>query len=138
MNPTSRSLLLGLVAVLLVAGCASTPSDRFAESKAVAAAWPAEVQAKVQQGIVEPGFTMDQVRVALGKADRVYTRQSEQGSFEIWAYLSKAPSISLGIGGGGGNFGAGASISSRQHEDERKRVIFKDGLVVSIETTKRG
>ncbi len=138
MKQPFSTLPLGLLAVLLCAGCVSSPSERYAENKAAAAAWPVEVQAKVQQGIVEPGFTKDQVRVAFGKADRVYSRETDQGKFEVWAYFSKAPSFSIGIGGGSGHFGAGAAVSTRAHDDELKRVIFKDELVVSVELTKRG
>ncbi len=124
--------LLGLI------GCAGTPSDRVAKKQALYDGWPVAVQAKVKAGQVDVGFTPDQVWVALGEPDRKYTRTTAKGTAEIWAYLEQSPRFSIGLGVGGGSFGGGVAISDRPaHDDERQRVIFENGLVSAIESTKK-
>lgn len=122
-----------VLSLVLLAGCAGTPTSRMADKQAVVASWPAEITAKVKAGQVEPGFNKEQVYVALGAADRAYTRQTAEGRFDIWAYFSSSPRLSFGIGIGGGNVGGGAIVGTGGHDDEATRVVFKDGLVVSVE-----
>lgn len=71
----------------LMAGCVSTPADRIKKEPGVFAAFPPEVQAKVQKGEVEIGYTRDMTRLALGMPQRVHTRTTETGQVEIWIYL---------------------------------------------------
>lgn len=135
---TAPLLLLAALVVLGLAGCAGTPSDRVAKKQALYDVWPVAVQAKVKAGQVDVGFTPDQVWVALGEPDRKYTRTTAKGTAEIWAYLDQSPSFSIGLGVGGGSFGGGVAISDRPaHDDERQRVIFENGLVSAIESTKK-
>lgn len=99
----------------------------------MASTWSPEVQQKVKDGVVEPGFTKDQVYVALGSPDRVYTRTTAEGTFEIWAYHGTKPRFSIGLGGGSGHMFGGAVVSTGGHSDETARVVLKDGVVSSVE-----
>lgn len=105
----------------------------MADKPSLVASWPAELTAKVKAGQVEPGFNKEQVYVALGTADRAYSRETVDGHFDIWAYYSNKPRLSFGIGVGGGSVGGGAIVGTGGHQDEAVRVVFKDGLVVSVE-----
>lgn len=125
----------------LLAACAS-PESRIKKNQAAYDAWPPAVQASVKAGKVEVGFTREQARVALGKADRVYTRKSAQAVQEVWAYGGEGARTGLGLGfgtgGGSSVFGLGMGIGGREHrEDDRVRVVFEDGKVVAVETRER-
>lgn len=79
----------GVMMVLLcvAAGCVSTPANRIKKEPGVFSSFPPEVQAKVQKGEVEVGFSRDMVRLALGLPQRVHTRITEAGQLEIWIYM---------------------------------------------------
>jgi len=132
-----KTRLLAIACLGLLVGCSSTPSSRFSEKQALASSWPAEVQDKVRAGKVEPGFTKEQVYVALGRADRITTRQTNEGSFEVWHYVTSRPSIGIGIGGGGGSMFGGASVGTSGRSDLKCSVVFKGDLVVSVDNTTR-
>jgi hypothetical protein len=127
-------------AALLVLGC-SSPGSRIKKNQAVFDSFPPEAQAKVRQGKAAVGMTPEMVRIALGKPDRVYTRATPQGEQEIWAYGGDrrgGPSVGLGLGifsGSptvyGGSVGVGTSDLG-VYED-RERVVFEKGSVVSVE-----
>jgi hypothetical protein len=76
-----------MVALFAVAGCVSTPAKRIQADPATFARFPPDVQAKVQKGEVEVGFTRDMVRLALGRPQRISTRTTEAGQLEIWLYM---------------------------------------------------
>ena len=71
---------------LIVAGCVSTPASRIKKNPELFASFPVNVQAKVQRGEVEVGFSRVMARLALGLPQRVYTRVSDGGQVEIWIY----------------------------------------------------
>lgn len=126
----------------LLSGCASKPADRVEKKAALVASWPSDIQNKVKAGQVEVGYTKDQVWVALGDPDRIYTRTSTEGNTEVWAYLSHAPKFSFGVGvgsaGGGSAMGGSVMVSPGQdHDDELKRVIFRNDLVQALEESKK-
>ena len=58
---------------LLVAGC-STVDSRISKHRELFNTWPAAVQDKIVRGEIDIGFNTDQVRVALGEPDRMFTR----------------------------------------------------------------
>ncbi len=99
MNKILRSLSV-LVVLIAVAGC-STPASRIQNHQAAFDAWPAAVQQEVRAGRAGIGFTPEMVQVALGEADRRYTRTSLQGTSEVWVYLDHGPKFSIGVGLGG-------------------------------------
>ncbi|MEI6563125.1 MAG: hypothetical protein WCO42_02320 [bacterium] len=74
--------------LLLVSGCVSTPDSRIKKEPRLFAAFPPDVQAKVQKGDVEVGFTRDMARLALGLPQRLHTRTVETGELEIWIYTN--------------------------------------------------
>ena len=126
-----------LAAVALVAG-GCTVQDRIARNPALFDSWPPMVQQLVRSGEIAPGFTPDQVRMALGEPDHIYTRTTAAGTDEVWGYRSHKPIITVGIGvaGGGGStrVGGGTVVSTGgPYNDEVMRVIFSGGQVVAIE-----
>jgi hypothetical protein len=132
-------LTLGLVLVALVlsAGCSSSPTSRISKNQAEFAAYPTDVQELIRKGEVRVGFTPAQVRLALGEPDRVLKRTSEAGESDVWIYQEKRSSLGFGVGFGvgGGPVGAGAGVGSggSSHDDERMRVVFTAGRVAAID-----
>jgi len=131
------------VLLFAAAGCASTPSSRIQSARDVYNSYPMEVQERIASGQVDVGFTTEQVRMALGKPDRVASRTTPDGTSEVWSYRDKGPRFSvglgLGIGGGGGStrVGTGVGVSTggrRDYDDEKMRVIFDQrGRVTAVE-----
>ncbi len=127
------ALLLGLLA-----GCNSLDS-RISKSQSEFNSWPADVQQKIRAGKIDVGFTTAQVLVAMGEADRKYTRTTARGTAEVWAYIGKKGGFSLGLGmgsyGGSSAYGAGVGVNTANYgaDDERVRVIFENGAVTSVE-----
>ncbi len=136
--------LLGLLALL--AGC-STVDSRIDKSRAAFNTWPAPVQDKVVRGQIDVGFTTEQVRVALGQPDRVWSRTTADGTSEVWSYRERGPRFGFGVGVGMGSFGSrGGSFGSiglstgtgGYRDDEKVGVVFdRTGRVASIETRER-
>ncbi len=140
MNKILRSLSV-LVVLIAVAGC-STPASRIQNHQAAFDAWPAAVQQEVRAGRAGIGFTPEMVQVALGEADRRYTRTSLQGTSEVWVYLDHGPKFSIGVGLGGysGNSAYGVGMRTGDdtfRENENLRVVFEGGRVVALETRKK-
>jgi hypothetical protein len=129
-----RALVLLLVAA---AACAS-PQSRIHRRRAAFDAYPPEAQASIRAGRAEVGFTREQVELALGRPDRLYVRKTAATDQEVWAYgRSPRPSLSLGFGvGGGGLFAGGAGLSSDERREDRDRIVFENGAVVSVERLK--
>lgn len=127
-----------LAAVLLFAACASLES-RIKKNQAAFDSWPPEVQASVKAGKAEVGFTAEQVKVALGKADRIYTRKSAEAVQEVWAYgrggARTGVGLGFGMGGGTSSYGLGVGVGGPEYrDDDRTRVVFESGTVVAVET----
>jgi len=145
---TKRSLtsvaLLGFGALL--AGC-STVDSRIDKNRAAFNTWPPAVQDKIVRGQIDVGFTTDQVRVALGEPDRVWSRTTADGTSEVWSYRERGPRFGFGVGVGMGSFGSrGGSFGSigvhtgtgGYLDDEKLGVVFdRMGRVASIETRQR-
>jgi hypothetical protein len=137
-TPPLRLLLISLT-LLTAAGCAS-PGSRISRNQAAFDSWPAEVREKVRAGTAGLGFTMEQVRVALGEPARKFTRTSGAGTAEVWAYRDLTPSVSVGVGvgmsAGSGGYGGGVDLESYRYA-ETMRVVFEHDVVSAIETRKR-
>lgn len=136
-----RALLLG--SVLLLCACGGV-DRRIKKNQQRYDAYPPAVQESIKQGRVQPGFTPEQVRMAIGEADRVYSRLTGAEAEEIWAYLqSSGGGVGLSVGsvfgGGGGVYGGGVTVPvyGGDHYDEKTRVVFKNGQVASVETRER-
>lgn len=133
--------LLPLLVLLLLAGC-STPQSRARSNPELMESLPPELQAKVEAGEVELGYTEEMVRVALGKPDRKYSQLTEAGRTEVWSYhkggLGSRLSFGVGtsVGRGSGTYGGGVSIGTggRLRPEEETRVTFSgDGRVIEIQ-----
>ncbi len=100
------------------------------------------VQEKVQAGKVDLGFTQEQARMALGNPDRTYTRTTNDGTSEVWAYQDRSPrfGFGLGVGSGGGSssYGGGVAMSTGgNRDDDALRVVFEGGRVSALESAKK-
>jgi hypothetical protein len=139
-----KHLPLGLLAsavLLFAAGC-STPASRISSHQAAFDTWPAAVQEKVRAGQVDVGFTAEMVRVALGDADRMFTRTTEKGAMEVWVYNDNRPSFSIGLGLGTSHgstaYGGGVAVGGDSFRDgEVMRVVFEGGRVAAIESRRK-
>src|SRR5262245_54225709 len=79
------------------------------------------------------GWTREEVENALGRPDQRYERASEKDNLEIWAYsiYSRAFDVtSEKIVGAPPKDALGGGI----RDDERVRVVFRDGKVVFFES----
>jgi hypothetical protein len=128
------------VMMILAAGCSTTTSRIDKNQTAFAAASP-DVQAKIRAGHVDVGFTIEQVMMALGEPDRRFTRTTEKGVAEVWAYADHGPAFSfgMGVGGGGGSTSVGTGVmvnTGGNRDSDRIRVVFDGGRVSALE--KRG
>jgi hypothetical protein len=142
---TPRLLTCALAAwAVLLAGC-STVDSRIAKNRELFNSWPAAVQDKIVVGQIDIGFTPEQVRIALGDPDRVFTRTTADGTSQVWSYRDRGPRLGFGVGIGmgslgrhGGTFGGvGIGTGGGYHDDEKLGVVFDAaGRVSLIETRK--
>ncbi len=138
--PLVISLLLS--ALLLATGCvSSTPQSRISKNREAYSRYPSNVQRMISAGMVDVGFTPEMVRLALGAPNREFSRQTENGSTEVWVYHDSSPRFSIGFGiGSYGRHSAssvGVATSTGDYDrDERVRVAFRDGQVTEIEYRK--
>ncbi len=139
-NPFSRILrphLFFCSILIWICGCASTPESRIRSERELFESFPPEVQDNVRVGLVEPGYTSDMARLALGEPDRIVTRTSGAGAEEVWIYTKSRPGFSLGLGGSTGGYrssvGTGVGVHTGGREDEVMRVVLRNGEVVAVE-----
>jgi hypothetical protein len=134
---SQRFALAVLACALALAGC-STPDSRIQKNTSAFAGYPPAVQAKIRAGEIEVGYTPAMVALALGRADRVYRRQTAAGETEVWAYADKTPSIGFGIGiGGGGHHSSGGVALGTSTGGDRLHVVFNQGKVTAIDRFER-
>jgi hypothetical protein len=80
---------LGLVAALLLSGCAtSTIETRKQERYAAYAELPAEQKAAADSGQLKVGMPVDAVYIAWGKPSQVVAGESSKGATVTWLYYS--------------------------------------------------
>lgn len=145
---TRVGILCVLFCSVLVAGC-STPAARIGRNRETFEAFPSNVQENVRLGRIEMGYSRDMVYIALGQPRRVYDRQSEETTTEIWAYTG------LRYGGGFHHpvdtahvfrdaegevhfvYGITWVTVDDRVEFETLRVEFEDDKVVAIENLRR-
>ena len=105
-----------LFALALLAGCQTAPSTtatRIEEKAKVYAALPADVQKKLQDGMVETGYTANMVYIALGRPTEVAV--TADGKVGIWTYKDFYPS---------------AAVSPRPFYSIRAHPVGRDPLAV--------
>lgn len=141
------ALALALAFGALLAGC-STPASRIKKNPDVFAAFPEDVQVRVAEGKIEVGYLPDMVYIALGDPDRRYSRQTLSGDSEVWAYVDiyttterqrvEGPFRYRDVSGGYRTFQDTIWVNvEQQHEYEKLRVEFQNGIVVAIEELER-
>ncbi len=131
-----------ITGVTLFAGGCSTVQSRISSHRAAFESWPPHVRQMVSAGDVDVGFTVEQVRVALGEPDAVFSRTAPEGHSEVWSYRDRGPHFGIGVGVGsfhGSNaYSTGVSVSGPARPDEKMRVIFDPaGRVSAIERFRR-
>lgn len=135
MNNLPRILILATASAVLAA-CAATPQSRIERNPASFAALPPEQQARVQQGGVGVGFDEAAVRLAMGEPDRIVERETAEGASQVWVYYTMLPGLSSPYCGPEflyyGFYRYCGPVAPTQYE-ERARVSFKDGKVVSVD-----
>jgi hypothetical protein len=140
---TRKHLSGALAAFLMLAAGCSTVDSRIAKNRELFSSWPPAVQDKVVQGQIDIGFTAEQVRVALGEPDRVFTRTTADGTSQVWSYRDRGPRFGFGVGVGMGSFGGRSGSfggiglgSGRDYQDDEKLGIVFDpaGHVSAIES----
>ncbi len=134
-------LLFVLTAVLILAGCSSTPNQRIAQNEAAFAQFPPDVQQNLRAGRVDVGYTESMVLIALGEPAHRFERVDTTGRSDVWVYVRSAPRFSFGFGiGSYGRHSAtsvGVSTSTGSYyDDEALRVELQQGRVTRIEFRK--
>lgn len=138
----TRAFLFSL-AILLLAGCATTTEDRIAKHREEFARLPTEVQQAVRIGKIEVGYSEAAVLIALGEPKRRVERRDADGQTDVWIYGRRGPQFSFGFGVSGGSHhsavgvGVDATLPRRgEDDDEAMRVEFRGGRVVNFEYRK--
>lgn len=134
---------LALLTAASLAAC-SSPAKRIKQHQADYDASAPEIQQAIKDGRAVVGMTAVQVEMALGKPDRTYNRQTKESQQDVWAYGARGPrpGIGLGVGVFGGGptiYGGGVSVGSGDAYDyeDRTRVVFESGRVVSVESRQK-
>lgn len=128
---------------LLVGGC-SSPEWRIRQHRALFESLPAEAQERIRGGNIALGDTKDMVFLALGRPDREYVRTSAEGTTEVWSYTDVATSRERRRVTGDFRVrdpsGRLRTVHDtvwvdvdREHEYERLRIEFQNGVVKAIE-----
>jgi len=141
MKRLSGVFFLG-VSVLLVS-CVS-PEYRIKKNPELFASFPLEAQELIKEGKIAIGFTPEMVTMALGPADRVYTRETSTGAVVMWAYTetdrrtdSTYARADTRYRDRNGRYRSGSEWVyvdvPRETEYEKFRVEFSDGKVSAID-----
>ncbi len=81
------SILAVLALITLGSGCVSTPASRIKKEPQLFGSFTPDIQAKIQKGQIEIGFSRDMVRLAIGNPYQVTVRTAENGETEMWTYV---------------------------------------------------
>lgn len=103
---------LGLLAVVLLVQCVSTPRTRVERNPQLFAQLSAKDRQLVMSGVIREGMTRDAVFLAWGAPDRVSIGTNRGRELESWIYQGQQPvrsmNMSMGFGYGGyGPYGYG-------------------------------
>ena len=140
---SSRLAAAALIEAALAA-CAG-PSSRIKKHQADFDSYPPKIQEMIRAGQVDVGFTDQQVSLALGRPDRVYSRKTAAAQQEVWAYGGggAGPRVGVGVGMGGGAgpsfYGGDIALESEPDIDrgERVRIVFQNGVGVAVESRRK-
>jgi hypothetical protein len=134
-------VFLTIISFLSLSAC-STINSRIKEKKADFNSYPPEVQAQIQNGQIDQGFTEDMVYIAKGKPDERSTKVHKGKVIEIWKYtLPSSPqptssawsNDSMSSPYGYPTFGPGpAQPSPVYYNSSYLTIEFKDGKVIRL------
>jgi len=95
-NPVHGLLLL---LILSHAGCdpASGIATRITERSAVFTQLTSEQKTKIEQGVVEIGFTADMVYMAMGRPQNITEKDLPLGHVSMWTYQNFLPNNSMSL-----------------------------------------
>jgi hypothetical protein len=144
-KPTCLPLALLLGLALLTAGC-STFQGRATERAAVFGALDPATQARLKEGLIQLGDTMDMAYIAVGEPDEKHDQLSAEGHAVVWIYhIYWQDYVGEDLVGyhrihpasGSPPVVAPVTHSMYQgHEEEYLRLTFKEGKVSVIERPK--
>lgn len=133
---TNIKTLSVLMFGLFLAACA-TPAKRIQSNPEQFAGYPPEAQGAIREGKIALGFTPDMVEMAKGCPGRRYSRQTPDGTIQIWSYVRAYPyTVSQSVYVGGRRGGTEWIDVTMTREVEELRVEFSDGKAVVIEERK--
>lgn len=127
-----------LFGLSFLVGC-STPESRIRNNPTLFSSLSQTDQDLIKQGKVAVGFTPEMVKLAVGEPDRIYTRTDASGRNESWVYTSYTShgGTMVYYRGFYHRWHPGAYAYFADYDDrevvERYRVVFKDGVVATIE-----
>ena len=143
------SILAALGFALLVSSC-STVDNRIKEKSAVFASLDPQAQARLKQGMIDVGYTMDMVYIALGKPDEVRDKTTAKGRETTWIFKNYWQEYQGSAVVGYHRYVYYDPTAKayrvyyepvrtevyRERTEERTRVSFVDGHVTAIEQAK--
>src|SRR4051812_31746473 len=89
-----RLCLLVLLSTSVAVDARASLSSRKKEKKEVYAALKPWEKKYVDKGTIAVGFTPDMVYIAMGKADKVESKDLPEGHVELWTYARAYPDLS--------------------------------------------
>lgn len=142
----SRFLFATIIAIVLlgVTAC-STFESRAREKSDVFESLPSHEQKRLERGVIRVGDTEDMVYIALGRPDEKRAVDTADGRRDVWSYRSYwqeyASTEWIGwhrsiVPGPRGFVIFHEPVTAniyRTHDEERIRVTFQNGRVVSVE-----
>ena len=142
--------VLGLLGLALFVSSCSTVDNRIKEKSAVFASLDPQAQARLKQGIIDIGYTMDMVYIALGKPDEVREKTTEKGKDTTWIFKNYWQDYQGSTVVGYHRYVYYDPTAKayrvyyepvrteiyRERSEERTRVSFVDGHVTAIEQAK--
>jgi hypothetical protein len=142
MKTLSQTLLLFTAAGALVFSSAcSTPTARIRQNPAFFAQLAPEQQEMIRRGEVAVGFNAEMVRLALGEPDRYTVRTNQDGSSEVWHYVTYNGPTGLPLYRGWYHhyymwgdplYPYYLNVPDRRERD-RFSIVFRNGTVTSLE-----
>jgi hypothetical protein len=143
------SCVLFAATLAVLCGC-STVKSRIQEKQHVFNNLDPQTQSKIQQGIIDIGYSTDMVYMAMGKPDQVRESTTAQGQETRWIYNTYWQQYegSRMVGYRRHVYFDPVARAYRvyfepvrqeiysEHQEERTRVIFQNGRVTAIEQYK--
>ncbi len=95
---TPRSLyLVGTLLAGFLAGCDATSGTaaRIQEKATIYAELTPEQKKNIEEGMIEVGYTMDMVYMALGRPSKVREKAAPEGTVVMWTFNNYFPTVAV-------------------------------------------